>query len=81
MVVLVSLFICLIPKIFTSIDPDADKSSGASGAGAILWPLVFMLGFVSKSVYFIHSVDFKLFKACWLKLDRPFIIAAGRKIV
>ena len=60
MVVLASLFICLIPKIFTSIDPDAGKSGGSSGPRAILWPLCFMLGFVSKLVQFIHSVDFKL---------------------
>ena len=89
MVVLVSLFICLIPKIFTSIDPDADKSGGASGAGAILWPLCFMLGFVSKSVLFIHSGDFKLLsppQASWPKLQRLFILFATylpmrRKIV
>jgi hypothetical protein len=48
MIVLVSLFICLIPKIFTSIDPDAGDSGGASGVAGILWPLCFMFGFVSK---------------------------------
>ncbi len=47
---LISLFICLIPKIFTSIDPDAEKSGGASGVAGILWPLCFMLGFVSSGV-------------------------------
>jgi hypothetical protein len=48
--VLISLFICLIPKIFTSIDPEAsDSSGGASGVAGILWPLCFMIGFVSKT--------------------------------
>ena len=50
MVVLVSLFICLIPKIFTSIDPEADSSEGASGIAGILWPLCYMSGSVSITV-------------------------------
>jgi hypothetical protein len=49
MIVLVSLFICLIPKIFTSIDPEADSSEGASGVAGILWPICYMSGSVSKS--------------------------------
>ena len=53
MVVLVSLFVCLIPKIFTSIDPDADSSGGATGAAGYLWPLCFMIGFVSGT--FLYS--------------------------
>ena len=53
MVVLVSLFVCLIPKIFTSIDPDADSSGGATGAAGVLWPLCFMIGFVSGT--FLYS--------------------------
>lgn len=52
MIVLVSLFICLIPKIFTSIDPEADQSGGASGVAGILWPLCFMFGFVSDTSAF-----------------------------
>ena len=47
MVVLVSLFICLIPKIFTSIDPEAESSDGASGIAGILWPICYMSGSVS----------------------------------
>ena len=54
--VLVSLFICLIPKIFTSIDPDAGKSGGASGVAGILWPLCFMLGFVSSEVLSVLNI-------------------------
>ena len=59
MVVLISLFICLIPKIFTSVDPDAaDSTGGASGVAGILWPLCFMLGFVRKTlVRFILETD------------------------
>ena len=51
MVVLISLFVCLIPKIFTSIDPDADSSGGASGVGGVLWPLCFMIAFVSGTFF------------------------------
>ena len=51
MVVLVSLFVCLIPKIFTSIDPDADSSGGASGVAGVLWPLCFMIGLVSGTFF------------------------------
>jgi hypothetical protein len=47
MIVLLSLFICLIPKIFTSIDPETDSSGEASGIAGILWPLCFMFGSVS----------------------------------
>ncbi|XP_028395878.1 uncharacterized protein LOC114519903 [Dendronephthya gigantea] len=50
MVVLASLFVCLIPKIFTSIDPEADKSGGASGVAGILWPLCFMFGFLPAAI-------------------------------
>ena len=53
MVVLVSLFVCLIPKIFTSIDPDADSSGGATGAEGVLWPLCFLISFVSGT--FLYS--------------------------
>ena len=58
MVVLVSLFVCLIPKIFTSIDPDADSSGGATGAAGVLWPLCFMIGFVSGT--FLYSATLNL---------------------
>ena len=53
MVVLVSLFVCLIPKIFTSIDPDAVSSGGATGPAGVLWPLCFLIGFVSGT--FLYS--------------------------
>ena len=49
MVVLASLFLCLVPKIFTSIDPDANASGGASGVAGILWPLCFIFSIVSKT--------------------------------
>ena len=52
MVVLASLFVCLIPKIFTSIDPDEDSSGGATGTAGVLWPLCFMIGFVSGTLLY-----------------------------
>lgn len=47
MVVLISIFICLIPKFLTSTDSDAERFGGASGIAGILWPLCFMFGYVS----------------------------------
>lgn len=56
MVVLVSLIICLIPKIFPSIDPES-KSGGASGVKGILWPICYMIGCVSilVNVFLVQS--------------------------
>ena len=49
--VVVGLFVCIIPTIFPSVDPKAEKTkteNEAHGVSRVLWPLVFMLGFVSK---------------------------------
>ena len=44
----VSLFVCLLPTIFPKLDPEGKKDlGGASGVAGVLWPLCFMLGFVS----------------------------------
>ena len=44
----VGLFICLLPTIFPSIGHSSSGSSGgATGVGKVLWPMCFMLGFVS----------------------------------
>ena len=52
--VVVGLFVCLIPTIFPSVDPKAERTkSEARGVSRVLWPLIFMLGFVS--VLFILS--------------------------
>ena len=55
---MLALFICLIPIIFSSqIDPQGAKHlGGATGVGKVLWPLAFMLGFVST----LHSVEMLL---------------------
>ena len=46
--VVISLFVCLIPTIFPSVDPKAGKTKTEShGVSRIMWPLIFMLGFVS----------------------------------
>lgn len=45
-----SLFVCLLPSIFPNIDPKHNKNKdegGASGIAGVLWPLCFMLGYVS----------------------------------
>lgn len=51
MIVLLSLFICLLPSIFPKqLDPHKgqEKGEGASGTAGVLWPLCFMIGFVSR---------------------------------
>ena len=46
--VLISLFVCLIPTIFPSVDPKAEKTKTEThGVSRVMWPLIFMLGFVS----------------------------------
>ena len=46
--VVVGLFVCLIPTIFPSVDPKAEKTKNeAHGVSRVMWPLIFMLGFVS----------------------------------
>ena len=46
--VLISLFVCLIPTIFPSVDPKAGKTKTEThGVSRVMWPLIFMLGFVS----------------------------------
>jgi len=47
--VVVGLFVCLIPTIFPSVDPKAEKTKNEThGVSRVMWPLIFMLGFVSK---------------------------------
>lgn len=49
--VVVGLFICLIPTIFPSVDPKAEKTKNeAHGVSRVMWPIIFMLGFVSNHV-------------------------------
>ncbi|EDV24073.1 Crt-like protein 1 [Trichoplax sp. H2] len=47
-VVMLCLFICLIPKIFPSINGKAQHHlpHAATGAAAIIWPIIFMIGFI-----------------------------------
>ena len=53
LVVFVGLFISLIPTIFPQVDPKAEKTKNeAHGASRVLWPIIFMLGFVSTSCLF-----------------------------
>lgn len=50
LVVFVGLFISLIPTIFPQVDPKAEKTKNEGhGASRVLWPIIFMLGFVSIS--------------------------------
>jgi len=54
--VVVGLFVCLIPTIFPSVDPKAEKTkSEAHGVSRVLWPLIFMLGFVPATVMNVIS--------------------------
>ena len=49
--VFVGLFVCLIPTIFYSVDPKAKKTTNeADGVSRVMWPIIFMLGFVSVSL-------------------------------
>ena len=53
LVVFVGLFVSLIPTIFPQVDPKAEKTKNeAHGASRVLWPIIFMLGFVSTSCLF-----------------------------
>ena len=46
--VVVGLFVCLIPTIFPSVDPKAEKTQHeAHGVSRVMWPVIFMLAFVS----------------------------------
>ena len=47
-IVVVGLFICLIPTIFPDVDPKSEKrKNDAQGVSRVMWPMIFMLGFVS----------------------------------
>ena len=49
-VVVIALLICFLPKFFPEIDSKGSrKQGGATGVGKFLWPLCFMLGFVSAT--------------------------------
>ena len=53
--VVVGLFVCLIPTIFPSVDPKSKKTENeAHGLSRVMWPLIFMLGFVSVSILHIY---------------------------
>jgi len=53
LVVFVGLFVSLIPTIFPQVDPKAEKTKNEThGASRVLWPIIFMLGFVSTSCLF-----------------------------
>ena len=46
--VVIGLFVCLIPTIFPHVDPKAPKvKNEAHGISRVMWPIIFMLGFVS----------------------------------
>jgi len=55
--VVVGLFVCLIPTIFPAVDPKAGKTkTEAHGVSRVMWPLIFMLGFVSN----LYTYAFRL---------------------
>ena len=55
---MLGLFICLIPMFSSQIDPHGTSHlGGAKGVGRVLWPLAFMLGFVSMP----HSFEILLY--------------------
>ncbi|KAI8501393.1 hypothetical protein Bbelb_206640 [Branchiostoma belcheri] len=58
MLVLVSLFICLLPKMIPALG--ADTAPGAKGAAGVLWPLCFMIGFVPAAV--MNVIEEKVMK-------------------
>ena len=46
--VVIGLFVCLIPTIFPGVDPKAEKTKTEThGVSRVMWPIIFMLGFVS----------------------------------
>lgn len=50
--VVLGLFICLIPTFSSQIDSEGKSHlGGATGVGRVLWPLAFMLGFVSTVTF------------------------------
>lgn len=50
-IVVVGLFICLIPTIFPKVDPKAEKKKNeAEGVSRVMWPIIFMLGFVPAAI-------------------------------
>lgn len=61
LVVFVGLFVSLIPTIFPQVDPKAEKTKNeAHGASRVLWPIIFMLGFVSTSCLFRTKIKWKM---------------------
>ncbi|XP_078616350.1 crt homolog 3-like [Branchiostoma floridae x Branchiostoma japonicum] len=56
--VLLSLFICLLPKIIPALG--ADTAPGAKGAAGVLWPLCFMIGFVPAAA--MNVIEEKVMK-------------------
>ena len=53
-IIVLGLFICLIPTMFPWIDPEASTRhdlGGETGLARILWPVTFMVGLVSKTLW------------------------------
>ena len=72
--VFLALFVALMPEI-AGIGAHHHTNRGASGAGAVLWPMCFMLGFVSDFFGFKPKFAGDFFKnfACnwklWITLE------------
>lgn len=50
-VVVISLFVCLIPRIFPIIDPRARKVKNETDSiSRVMWPIIFMLGFLPATI-------------------------------
>ncbi|XP_078591268.1 uncharacterized protein LOC144870671 [Branchiostoma floridae x Branchiostoma japonicum] len=58
MLVLLSLFVCLLPKMIPALG--ADKAPGAKGVAGVLWPLCFMIGFVPAAA--MNVIEEKVMK-------------------
>ena len=64
LVVFIGLFICLIPTIFPEVDPKAEKTKNAAhGVSRVMWPIIFMLGFVSVFKYIAPWCVIKVYRA------------------
>ena len=64
---MLGLFICLIPTFSSQIDPQGTSHlGGATGVGRVLWPLAFMLGFVSTLLSFEILLYPQVSQAPWV---------------
>lgn len=66
LVVMLCLFVCLMPKIIPSIDNSKSKHSNpnaATGAAAAIWPIIFILSFVSIAYQEVYlSINFMILR-------------------